>query len=212
MSEQGRFIVLEGIEGAGKSTHARALREQLEAAGHSVELTREPGGTPLAEAIRELLLRPREGETMPAMTELLLMFAARAAHLEQRILPVLRQGKWVICDRFTDASYAYQGAGRGIAEERIAELEKAVQGKLRPDLVLIFDLAPETGLARARKRGRADRFEAEQLEFFARARECYLQRAKLDPQRYRVLNAAAPAEEVQAELTRVVADWMSHVV
>lgn len=212
MSVDGRFIVLEGIEGAGKSTHAQLLQQLVANAGHDVELTREPGGTPLAEAIRELLLRSREGEAMPALTELLLMFAARAAHLEQRIRPALQQGKWVICDRFTDASYAYQGAGRGIAEERIAELEKAVQGKLRPDLVLIFDLPPEAGLARARKRGRADRFEAEQLDFFARARDCYLQRAKLDPQRYRVLNAAAPMEDVQAELTRVFGDWMNHAV
>ncbi len=210
MSGEGRFIVLEGIEGAGKSTHAALLQKLVVSAGHSVELTREPGGTPLAEAIRELLLRPRDGDAMPAQTELLLMFAARAAHLEQRIRPALQQGKWVICDRFTDASYAYQGAGRGIAEERIAELEKAVQGKLRPDLVLIFDLPPEAGLARARKRGRVDRFEAEQLDFFARARDCYLQRAKLDPQRYRVLNAAAALEDVQAELTRAFGEWMKH--
>ena len=209
MTRSGRFIVLEGIEGAGKSSHAALVRELIESAGHVAELTREPGGTPLAEAIRELLLHAREGDGMPAMTELLLMFAARAAHLEQRIRPALQQGRWVISDRFTDASYAYQGAGRGIAAERIAEIEAAVQGGLRPDLVLLFDVPPETGLARARRRSGADRFESEQLEFFGRARACYLDRAAAEPRRYRVLDAAAPLADVQAELRRVMKEWLT---
>lgn len=208
MTRSGRFIVLEGIEGAGKSSHAALVRELIESVGHTAELTREPGGTPLAESIRELLLHAREGAEMPAMTELLLMFAARAAHLEQRIRPALKQGRWVISDRFTDASYAYQGAGRGIAAERIAEIEAAVQGGLRPDLVLVFDVPPEVGLGRARRRSDADRFEREQLEFFARARACYLERAAAEPRRYRVLNAAAPIEAVQRELRQVLTDWL----
>lgn len=208
MTRSGRFIVLEGIEGAGKSTHAALVRELIESAGHVAELTREPGGTPLAEAIRELLLHAREGAEMPAMTELLLMFAARAAHLEQRIRPALQQGRWIISDRFTDASYAYQGAGRGIAQERIAEIEAAVQGGLRPDLVLVFDVPADVGLARARRRSGADRFEREQLEFFARARACYLDRAAAEPRRYRVLDAAAPLAAVQAQLRQVLTEWL----
>ncbi len=208
MTRSGRFIVLEGIEGAGKSSHAALVRERVESAGHVAELTREPGGTPLAEAIRELLLHAREGTAMPAMTELLLMFAARAAHLEQRIRPALQQGRWVISDRFTDASYAYQGAGRGIAPQHIAEIEAAVQGGLRPDLVLVFDVEPQVGLARARQRSGADRFEKEQLEFFARARACYLERAAAEPRRYRVLKASTPLAEVQTELKHVLDDWL----
>ncbi len=204
----GRFIVLEGIEGAGKSTHLPRVTRLIEARGHKVEVTREPGGTPLAESIREILLQPHGAKKIPALTELLLMFAARAAHLEQRILPALRAGTWVVCDRFTDASYAYQGGGRGLTEAAIAALEQMVQGGLRPDLVLLFDLPPEIGLQRARSRGPADRFEAEELEFFIRARECYLKRAKADPQRYRVFNAQAPPEAVQAELGRTLESWL----
>ncbi|MGH8561874.1 MAG: dTMP kinase, partial [Nevskiales bacterium] len=136
--KRGKFITLEGIEGAGKSTQAPYIVEFIRAAGHTVEQTREPGGTPLAESIRGVLL-DKNSHGMPDTTELLLMFAARAAHLTQRIQPALRRGAWVICDRFTDASYAYQSAGRGLPERHVAALERIVQGRLRPDLVLVFD-------------------------------------------------------------------------
>lgn len=195
----GLFITLEGPEGAGKSTNRDYLAERLREQGVEVLLSREPGGTPLAERIRELLLAPSD-EPMAVDTELLLVFAARAQHLQQVIRPALARGCVVLCDRFTDATYAYQGGGRGLPIERIALLEQFVQGELRPDLTLIFDLPIEVGLARAAARGRLDRFEQEGRGFFDAVRHAYLQRAAQAPQRYHVLNAAQTLEQVQADL------------
>lgn len=195
----GRFITLEGPEGAGKTTNRTWLAEQLQGQGVDVVLTREPGGTLLAERIRELLLTPGQ-EPMADMTELLLVFAARAQHLAQVIRPALARGAWVLCDRFTDATYAYQGAARGMPESAIAALEQLVQADLRPDLTLVFDLPVHLGLQRAAARGRLDRFEQEGLAFFEAVRQSYLQRAQSHPQRYRVVDASQPLAQVQAQL------------
>lgn len=203
----GLFITLEGPEGAGKSTNRDYLAERLDSAGCEVLLTREPGGTPLAERIRELLLEP-SAEPMAADTELLLVFAARAQHLAQVIRPALAAGKVVLCDRFTDATYAYQGGGRGLSLERIALLENFVQGSLRPDLTLVFDLPVEIGLARAAARGRLDRFEQEAQGFFEAVRQTYLARARLAPERYRLLDAAQPLDAVQAQLDRLLPELL----
>lgn len=192
----GLFITLEGPEGAGKSTNREYLAARLREQGVDVVMTREPGGTPLAERIRELLLAPSD-EAMAADTELLLMFAARAQHLAEVIRPALARGAVVLCDRFTDATYAYQGGGRGLPVERIAVLEDFVQGELRPDLTLVFDLPVEVGLARAAARGRLDRFEQEGQAFFEAVRQAYLQRAAQAPQRYSLLDAGQPLEAVQ---------------
>ena len=195
----GLFITLEGPEGAGKSTNREYLAEGLRAAGIDVVLTREPGGTPLAERIRELLLAPSD-EAMCADTELLLVFAARAQHLAEVIRPALARGAVVLCDRFTDATYAYQGGGRGLSPERIAVLEQFVQNGLQPDLTLVFDLPVEVGLARASARGRLDRFEQEGRVFFDAVRSTYLKRAAADPVRYRLVDAAQSLEQVQQAL------------
>ena len=195
----GLFITLEGPEGAGKSTNREYLAERLRAEGIEVLLTREPGGTPLAERIREVLLTPGD-EVMNADTELLLVFAARAQHLAEVIRPALAKGVVVLCDRFTDSTYAYQGGGRGLSLERIATLETFVQGDLRPDLTLVFDLPVEVGLARASARGRLDRFELEGRVFFDAVRSAYLKRAEADPQRYRLIDAAQPLAQVQQSL------------
>lgn len=199
----GLFITLEGPEGAGKSTNREYLAARLREHGIDVLMTREPGGTPLAERIRELLLAPSD-ETMAADTELLLMFAARAQHLAQVIRPALARGTVVLCDRFTDATYAYQGGGRGLCVERIATLETFVQGTLRPDLTLVFDLPIEVGLARAAARGRLDRFEQEGHAFFEAVRQAYLQRAAQHPQRYSLLDAGQPLEAVQRAIDGLV--------
>lgn len=195
----GLFITLEGPEGAGKSTNREYLAECLRAEGIEVLLTREPGGTPLAERIREVLLTPGD-EVMNADTELLLVFAARAQHLAEVIRPALARGVVVLCDRFTDSTYAYQGGGRGLSLERIATLETFVQGGLRPDLTLVFDLPVEVGLARASARGRLDRFELEGRVFFDAVRSAYLKRAEADPKRYRLIDAAQPLAQVQQSL------------
>lgn len=199
----GLFITLEGPEGAGKSTNRDYLAAQLHAAGLDVVLTREPGGTPLAERIREVLLAPSD-ETMDADAELLLMFAARAQHIARVIRPALQRGAVVICDRFTDATYAYQGGGRGLPEARIATLEAFVQQGLQPDLTLVFDLPVEIGLARATARGRLDRFEQEGRAFFEAVRSAYLARAATDTQRYRIVDAAQPLADVQRALDALV--------
>lgn len=196
---RGLFITLEGPEGAGKTTNRAYLAEQLQAQGFRVTLTREPGGTALAEQIREILLAPHD-EPMAVDTELLLMFAARAQHLAQVIVPALAEGHIVICDRFTDATYAYQGGGRGLDCSRIAVLEQFVQGDLRPDLTLLFDLPVAAGLARAAARGQLDRFEQEQQNFFEAVRQAYLQRAKNDPERFRLVDAQLSLPEVQKSL------------
>jgi len=200
---QPRFITVEGIEGEGKSTHMAFIQQWLEARGVKVETSREPGGTPLAEQIRDLLLSPRT-ENMPEMAELLMMFAARSVHLENRIRPALEQGRWLLCDRFTDATFAYQGAGRGMNTDRIAELEEAVQGDLRPHLTLLLDAPVDVGLGRARARGEADRFEQEAVEFFRRVRQGYLARANADPARVRIVDASGSLEQVRADLAGVL--------
>ena len=192
-------MTLEGPEGAGKSPNRDYLAERLREQGIDVLLTREPGGTPLAERIRELLLTP-SSEAMAADTELLLVFAARAQHLAEVIRPALARGSVVLCDRFTDATYAYQGGGRGLSTARIEQLESFVQGSLRPDLTLVFDLPIEVGLARAAARGRLDRFEQEGRSFFDAVRKTYLERAALAPQRYRILDAGQSLVAVQAAL------------
>jgi len=195
----GLFITLEGPEGGGKSTNRDYLAARLREQGVELLLSREPGGTPLAERVRELLLSP-SAEPMAADTELLLVFAARAQHLAEVIRPALARGAVVLCDRFTDATYAYQGGGRGVAEARIAQLEAFVQGELRPDLCLVFDLPVDVGLARAAARGRLDRFEREGLAFFEAVRQTYLRRAAAEPARYRIVDAAQPLEQVQRAL------------
>ncbi|MDR3415826.1 MAG: dTMP kinase [Nevskia sp.] len=203
MTDTGRLIVLEGGEGAGKSTHASGVRAWLEQRGRSVVSTREPGGSPLAEAVRDVALR-QWPEGTDALTETLLMFAARAAHLHSVIRPALQQGRDVVCDRFIDASYAYQGAGRGLGTEAVAALERLTLAGLRPHLVLLFDLEPELGLQRAHRRGDVNRFEAETLEFMRRVRAEYLRRAAAEPSRYAVIDAARPLPEVADEVRRTL--------
>ncbi|MFU6373625.1 dTMP kinase [Metapseudomonas otitidis] len=203
----GLFITLEGPEGAGKSTNRDFIASRLRERGVEVLLTREPGGTPLAERIRELLLAPSD-ESMAVDTELLLMFAARAQHLDRVIRPALEAGQVVLCDRFTDATYAYQGGGRGVSMARIAELERFVQGSLRPDLTLVFDLPVEVGLQRAAARGRLDRFEQEDRSFFDAVRQTYLERAAQAPERYRVIDAAKPLADVQCYLDALLPELL----
>ena len=205
---RGKFITVEGIEGVGKSTNIAHVEKLLSKAGISPVLTREPGGTELSEKIRELLLDHRNTE-MTSDTELLLMFAARAQHLAQVIEPALASGRWVLCDRFTDATYAYQGGGRGIDIQRIAELEQWVQGPLRPDLTLLLDAPVEVGLSRAAGRNQgADRFEREKQAFFEKVRQGYLSLAAQQPQRFQVVDAAADLEQVMAQLDDVMRDFI----
>lgn len=198
----GKFITLEGIDGAGKSTHLAWLAERVRARGVEVVMTREPGGTPLGEKLRELLLH----EKMHPDSEALLMFAARAEHMQQVIRPALTRGAWVISDRFTDATFAYQCGGRGIAEERIATLETWVQQGLQPDLTLLFD-AP-LGVARERldrNTPNPDKFEREREDFFGRVRTVYLKRAEAYPQRIKLINSADELENIQKELEKIIA-------
>ena len=205
---RGQFITFEGTEGVGKSTQLANAASTLENLGVDVLVTREPGGTPMAEHIRELLLATRD-ELVHETTELLLMFAARAQHLHTRILPALDAGQWVLCDRFTDATFAYQGGGRGVSQERIALLENLVQGNVRPDHVILFDAPVETGMARARRRGELDRFEQEDLEFFQRIRNTYLDRANEAPDRYHIINAARPLNQVSEEVVQLLTGLLS---
>jgi len=200
---RGRFITIEGVEGGGKSTNLDYVRCRLEQAGKAVVATREPGGTPLGEEIRALLLSHTH-DGMSEDAELLLMFAARAEHLARVIRPALAAGKWVLCDRFTDATYAYQGGGRGIDNQRIARIEAWVQGDLRPDLTLILDLPVELGLERAGKRSGPDRFEREDVAFFERIRQAYLALARAQPERYRIINATESLGAVQAQIDDVL--------
>ncbi len=199
------FITLEGSEGAGKSTQLEALAEILQQQGVSCLKTREPGGTVLGERLRELLLN----QEMSADAELLLMFAARAEHLEHVIRPALQGGQWVLCDRFTDASYAYQGGGRGMSPDKIAALETWVQGDLRPDLCFVFDLPIVQGLQRARGRSAPDRFEREQQAFFQRVRQTYLDRAAAAPARYRVIDASQSISAITQTLLTELAPWLT---
>jgi dTMP kinase len=200
---RGRFITLEGGEGAGKSTNARFIKAWLEQRGREVILTREPGGSPLAEAIRGVVLQSW-AEGMPQQTEALLMFSARSAHLEATVLPALKSGKDVICDRFVDSSYAYQGAGNGFSIAKLRTLEEMVLGNLRPDLTIVFDLDPDIGLQRARSRGEQNRFEDETLAFMQRVRKAFLDRAEVQPARYAVLNAGQELEATQAALSKIL--------
>ncbi len=201
MTKPGRFITLEGVDGAGKSTHLGFVADWLRTRGHEVVVTREPGGTPLGETLRELLLH----RDMDADTELLLMFAARQQHLAELILPALARGAWVLSDRFTDASYAYQCGGRGIAAGRIAALETWVQRGFGPDLTLLFDVPPAVAEARRSAARAADRFEREADSFFGRVRQAYLDRAQAEPARMRVLDARKGIAELQAEIAGLLA-------
>lgn len=199
----GRFITLEGVEGAGKSTQMARIRDWLEARGHQVIETREPGGTRISELIRDVVLHGQHPEMSPH-TELLLIFAARAQHLDELIRPALARGETVLCDRFTDASFAYQGGGRGLPAAEIEALESLVQGELRPDLVLLLDLPAELGLERTSGRGSEDRFETESLQFLERAREVYLERARAHPGRYAVIDAGGSADQVWEQIRDVL--------
>jgi dTMP kinase len=205
MRGRGRFITVEGIEGVGKSTQVPALVEAVEARGHRVEATREPGGTALADRIRGVLL-DAQGDAPSPTTELLMLFAARAEHVESRIRPSLEAGTWVVCDRFTDATYAYQGGGRGVPLERIAALEQWVLGELRPDRTLLLDAPPDVALERARARGASDRFERETLAFFERVRARYLERARAEPERFRVIDASGELASVRTAVQAAVKD------
>ncbi len=199
----GLFVTLEGVEGVGKTTQLEFIAEYLRNQGRELVITREPGGTPIGEAIRELVLDNKH-IGMAADTELLLMFAARAEHINKVIQPALDSGKVVLCDRFTDASYAYQGLGRNISEERITFLKNWVQQSLKPDLTLLLDAPVEMGLERAAKRSEKDRFESEAIEFFNAVRRCYLQIAKNDPQRVKVIDAAQPLDVVKQQVLSIL--------
>ncbi len=200
---KGLFITIEGTEGVGKSTNMAFIEKWLIKAGKNLVITREPGGTELGEKLRTVLLDAKE-QSMCDDTELLLMFAARAQHLQQVILPALNAGKWVLCDRFTDATYAYQGGGRGIEMSRIAQLEQWVQGDLRPDMTLVLDLPVAEGLERAGKRSEPDRFELEKHDFFNTVRNTYLDRAAAQPDRYQVIDAAPSVDIVQQSIQTVL--------
>jgi dTMP kinase len=206
MTTGARFVTMEGIEGVGKSTQIARLSTTLAQRAIAHAVTREPGGTPLAEKIRALVLAAAD-EPMPPCAELLLMFAARAVHLANCIEPALNAGRWVLCDRFTDATYAYQGAGRGLSEEAIAQLEQLVQGGRRPDLTILLDAPVELAMTRMRRRGEApaqDRFEAERADFFERVRLGYLKRAALAPDRIIVIDASRSESQVAADVNGVL--------
>jgi dTMP kinase len=211
---QGRFLTFEGIEGVGKSTQVARLSEGLRARGVAHVVTREPGGTPLAERIRDIALDNARSETLPPTAELLLMFAARAVHLANHVEPNLRAGRWVVCDRFTDATYAYQGGGRGLSMEIIRQLESMVQGVRRPELTVLLDAPVEQALQRARQRNAgaaADRFESERADFFQRVREAYRARAAADPGRIAVIDASRSADAVAASILKLLEarSWIS---
>lgn len=197
---RGKFITLEGVDGAGKSTHARTLVNLLQAQGKEVVLTREPGGTPLAERLREILLN----EFMHLETEALLMFAARREHMDELILPALADGSWVVSDRFTDASFAYQGGGRGLAVERLRELERWVQGDFQPDLTLLFDLPIAVARTRMGREAKLDRFETEGEAFFERVRQAYLDRARDSAARIMTIDARLPIPDINKVLENMV--------
>ncbi|HYE34764.1 dTMP kinase [Methylocaldum sp.] len=196
---RGKFITLEGGEGVGKTTNLEFIRDYLQNRGTRFLVTREPGGTPIGEAVRRLVI---DSQGMEAQTELLLMFAARAQHIREVIEPALADGVWVVCDRFTDASYAYQGGGRGIDTEIIQFLEQWLQKGLQPDLTLLFDAPIAVGLTRAQSRGQLDRFETELPDFLSRVRETYCDLARRWPHRIKLLDATQPLAGVQAEIAK----------
>lgn len=204
MNETGRFITIEGIEGVGKSTNLDFVLGYLRAAGLSVLQTREPGGTPAAERIREILIAA-DGESMPDVAELLLMFAARSLHVENKIRPALANGQWVVCDRFTDATWAYQGGGRGLRLDQIEALANWVHGDLQPDLTLLLDAPVDLAARRVYGRGAADRIELEKETFFARVREVYLRRAEAEPGRFVIVDASQDLADVQSDIETVLA-------
>ncbi|MFT5420693.1 MAG: dTMP kinase [Candidatus Endobugula sp.] len=204
---RGRFITIEGTEGVGKSTNMAFIQRYLEQQGIPLVVTREPGGTPLAEQIRELLLENRD-EKMDETAELLLVFAARSQHLQSIILPALEAGQWVLCDRFTDATYAYQGGGRGLDVALIKNLEQFIQVGLRPDLTFLLDIDVKEGLARAGRRGDLDRFENEEITFFEKVRATYLQLAKDNANRYGVIDAGQTLEKVQQQIETVLSHFV----
>jgi dTMP kinase len=201
--QRGKFITIEGGEGVGKSTNIAYVKSLLEEQGIDCIVTREPGGTPLAEEIRDVLLKNRE-ERVVSETELLLMFAARAQHLYQLILPAINEGKWVISDRFTDATYAYQSGGRGVSADKVALLEKFVQKDFKPNITLLLDAPVEVGMTRARERGKLDRFEEERSAFFNKVRKNYLERAKAEPERFKIIDATQSLEQVQNNIRQVL--------
>ncbi len=201
---RGRFITVEGIEGVGKSTNIDYLSDLIEENGFSVVRTREPGGTPMAERIRELLLEHGE-EPMPDIAELLLFFAARSLHISNAIRPALEAGRWVVCDRFTDASRAYQGNGRGLNQDKISTLADWVQEDLQPDLTILLDAPANVGMDRAGRRGAADRLEIEKTDFYARVREGYLALAESEPERFAIIDASQPLVQVQAAIKGIAA-------
>ncbi|ROO32680.1 dTMP kinase [Salinisphaera japonica] len=203
----GGLFCFEGGEGAGKSTQIQAVAERLQAAGYPVHTTREPGGTRLGEAIRGVLMGDH-GLPMPAMSELLLMFAARAAHLAEVIEPALADGQIVLCDRFTDASFAYQGAARGLGDEAVTALERLVQKQRRPDGVLLLDLPVDVGLARAAERGKGNRFDTEARQFHDTVRQAYLSRAAQAPERYAIIDATQPRDALSDTLTTRIMAWL----
>ena len=207
--ERGRFITIEGIEGVGKSTNMAVLVKHIEAAGQRVLTTREPGGTPVAEDIRDLL-KDRSDEPIPEIAELLLMFAARSLNVNNVILPALEAGTWVVCDRFTDSSRAYQGGGRGIPLDTIDRLADWVHGDTWPDLTILLDAPVEIGLQRADNRGSPDRFEQEQHDFFQRVRECYLQLAIKEPQRFAVLDTTQSLARVGEEICQLADQLLAY--
>ena len=200
---RGKFITVEGSEGVGKSTNVDFLAAAIKDHGYEVICTREPGGTPIAERIRQILLEHGE-EPLPDIAELLLFFASRSLHISNKIRPALEAGKWVICDRFTDASRAYQGAGRGLDMQRINLLADWVQDDLQPDMTLLLDAPAEIGMQRAQQRGETDRLESEQISFYERVRAGYLTLAEANPGRYRVVDAARPLQEVQVSIGAVL--------
>jgi dTMP kinase len=206
-NSRAKFITIEGVEGVGKSTNIAFIQQYFLDRRIPLQTTREPGGTPFAEEIRDLLLANRE-ESVAEEAELLLMFAARAQHLKQGILPALEQGQWILSDRFTDATYAYQGGGRQLDTSKIALLEDMVQGDFRPDLTLLLDIDVKQGLERAAGRGDLDRFELEKLDFFERVRQCYLDRAAMTPDRYRIINAGQELAKVQADIAVVLDEFV----
>lgn len=208
MKQRGLFITVEGIEGAGKSTAMTLIESSLRKADIDLVATREPGGTALGERLRNLLLTPSD-TAIDARAELLMMFAARAQHLHECIRPALEGGRWVLCDRFTDASYAYQGAGREMGADAVATLEDLVQGALRPDIILLLDVPVELGIERARGRGALDRFEQEDRDFFERARRAYLDRAAHSSGRYRIIDGSRPLHEVQDALRQLVSELIA---
>ena len=205
---RGRFITIEGTEGVGKTTNIEYIKQWLDTNHISFVSTREPGGTPLAEEIRELLLANRE-EKVCSKAELLMMFAGRSQHIDQVIEPQLAAGNWVLCDRFTDATYAYQGAGREMDSELIASLETMVQASMRPDLTLVLDVPVELGLERAGKRSEPDRFELEKTDFFNRVRNAYLSMAEQNPQRYKIIDASKTLEVVQQQIAYTLNNFLT---